>query len=307
MLAEAWIREELAALGLDQVEAFLALCEELHFGRTAQRLHVSQPRISRLVASLEGEIGGMLFERTSRRVALTPLGVQLRDRLAPAHAELTAALAATRTAARSPAGLLRLGFAATTAGPALDRLVVAFERAHPDCSVSLQEVTLADSYGPLQSGEIDVLACWLVLDDPDLTLGPEIARYPRVLAVAADHPLALEQSVSVEVLADYPVPNWDYHGLADRVRQAMVPSHTPSGLPVRVHPAAVRTVGETASLIARGQVVAPTVTMQHFPNDQIVLIPIRDMPSVPLGLIWRSLHENERIRALAKVARSLPP
>jgi len=294
-------------LGLDQVEAFLVLCEELHFGRTAERLRVSQPRVSRLVAGLEGEIGGMLFERTSRRVVLTPLGVQLRDRLAPAHAELTAALAAARTAARSPAGLLRLGFAATTAGPALDRLVAAFERAHPDCSVSLQEVALADSYGPLQSGQIDVLTCWLVLDDPSLTLGPEIARYPRVLAVAADHPLAREQSVSVEVLADYPVPNWDYHGLAERVRKAMVPSQTPSGRPVQVHPTPVRTVGETTSLIARGHVVAPTVAMQHFPNDQIALIPVRDMPPVPLGLIWRTCHENARIRALANIARNLAP
>lgn len=295
----------MAALDLDQIEAFLMLCEELHFGRTAERLHVSQPRVSRLVAGLEGEIGGTLFARTSRRVALTPLGTQLRDRLAPAHEQLTAVLAEARTAARSPAGLLRLGFAATTAGPALDQLVVAFERAHPDCTVSLQEVPLADSYGPLQSGEIDVLVCWLVLDDPSLTLGPEIARYPRVLAVAADHPLAQEQSVSVEVLADYPVPNWDYHGLADRVRRAMVPSQTPSGLPVRVYPAAVRTVGEVASLIARRQVVVPTVAMQHFPSDQIVLIPIRDMPPVPLGLIWCTLHENARIHALAEVARSL--
>jgi DNA-binding transcriptional LysR family regulator len=290
-------------LDLAQVEAFLVLCEELHFGHTAERLHVSQPRVSRLVADLEDEIGGVLFERTSRRVALTPLGTRLRDRLAPAHEQLSAALAAARTAARSPAGLLRIGFAATTAGPALDRLVVAFERASPGCGVSLQEVALADSYGPLQSGEIDVLMCWLVLDDHSLTLGPEIARYQRVLAVAADHPLAREQSVSVEVLADYPVPNWEYHGLADRVRRAMVPSQTPSGLPVRVHPTAVRTVGEVASLIARGQVVVPTVAMQHFPSDQIVLIPIRDMPPVPLGLIWCTCHENERIRALAKVAR----
>ena len=51
----------------------------------------------------------------------------------------------------------------------------------------------------------------------------------------------------------------------------------------------------------------PTVTTQHFPNDQIVVIPIRDMPPVPLGLIWRTRHEKARIRALAKIARSLPP
>jgi DNA-binding transcriptional LysR family regulator len=294
-------------LDLAQIEAFLVLCEETHFGRTAERLYVSQPRVSRLIAGLESEIGAALFERTSRRVTLTPLGAQLRDRVAPAYEQLTAALAAARTAARSPAGPLRLGFAATTAGPALDRLVVALERAHPEWSVSLREVALADAYGPLRSGEIDVLMCWLVLDDPSLTLGPEIALYPRVLAVAADHPLAKEQSVSVEVLGDYPVPNWDYHGLADRVRRAMVPSRTPSGRAVQVHPTPVRTIGEVTSLVARGQVVVPTVAMQHFPSEQIVVIPIRDMPPVPLGLIWPTRHENARIRALTEVARSLTP
>jgi DNA-binding transcriptional LysR family regulator len=301
--------EEVAALDLAHIEAFLVLCEELHFGRTAERLHVSQPRVSRLVASLESEIGGALFERTSRRVALTPLGVQLRDELAPAYERLTAAAAMARTAARSPAGLLRLGFAATTAGPALDQLVVAFERAQPDCTVSLHEVPLVDSITPLRSGEIDVLVCWLVVDDPGLTLGPKIAEYPRVLAVAADHPLAGEHSVSVEVLADYPVPSWEFRGLAYRVQQAMVPAQTPSGRPVRAHPTAVRTVSEAASLIARGQVVLPTVTsmLHRFGNDQIVLVPIRDLPPVPLGLIWCTSHENARICALARVARSLTP
>jgi DNA-binding transcriptional LysR family regulator len=296
-------------LDLAQIDAFLILCEELHFGRTAQRLHVSQPRISRLVATLETEIGGALFERTSRRVAVTPLGAQLRDQLAPAYRQLTAALESTRAAARSPAGHLRLGFAATTAVPALDQLVVAFERAQPDCTLSLHEVDLADSMAPLQSGDIDVIVCWLVLDDPSLTLGPKIAEYAQVLAVAADHPLAGQDSVSVEVLADHPVPNFDYRGLADHIRRAMVPALTPSERPVRVHPTPVRTIGEVASLIARGHVVLPTPTsMQHrFGNDQIVLVPIHDLPSVPLGLIWITSHENARVRALAQAARSLTP
>jgi DNA-binding transcriptional LysR family regulator len=294
-------------LDVAQIQAFLVLCEELHFGRTAERLHVTQPRVSRLVASLERDVGGALFERTSRRVALTPLGGQLRDDVVPAYERLTAALAGARRAARSPAGQLRLGFAATTAVPAVDELVVAFERAHADCTLSLHEVPLFDSMGPLRSGEIDVMVCWLVLDDPAFTLGPTIAEYPRVLAVADDHPLAGEESVSVEVLADYPVPTWDFRSSADRIRQAMVPAQTPSGRPVRTHPTAVRTVGEVASLIARGQVVLPTPTsMQHrFGHDRIVLVPISDLPPVPLGLLWCTSHENARIRALAQVAQSL--
>ena len=284
-----------------QVEAFLALCEELHFGRTAQRLHVSQPRVSRLISSLESEIGAVLVERTSRRVALTPLGVRLREDLGPAYAGLTAALSNARTAARSP-GLLRLGFTATTAGPAVDRLVTAFEQTRPDCTLALTEVALADSYTPLRTGEIDVLVCWLVLDDPGLTVGPAIASYDRMLAVAEDHPLAGEESVPVEVLADYPVPNWDFDGLAVQVLRAMVPSRTPSGRPVLVHPTPVRTPTEAVSLVARKQAVLPTVSMQRFDNHPIVLVPIRDLPPVPLGLVWWTANENARIRALVEVA-----
>jgi DNA-binding transcriptional LysR family regulator len=296
-------------LDLAQVDAFLVLGDELHFGRTAERLHVSQPRVSRLVASREREIGSALFERTSRRVALTPLGVRLRDELAPAYEQLTAAVAGACTAARSPAGLLRVGFTSTTAGPALDQLILAFERAQPDCTVSLHELELVDSITPLRSGEVDVLVCWHVIDHSCLTLGPMIAEYPRVLAVAADHPLAGEPSVSVEVLGDYSVPSWGFKDSADRVRQAMVPPQTPSGRPIRAHPTAVRTVGEAASLIARTQVALPTVTSMrhHFGNHRIVLVPIRDMPPVPLGLVWCTAHENARIRALAQAARALTP
>jgi hypothetical protein len=89
----------------------------------------------------------------------------------------------------------------------------------------------------------------------------------------------------------------------------MVSPQTPSGRPIRAHPTVVRTVGEAASLIARTQVALPTVTsMRHrFGNHRIVLVPIRDMPPVPLGLVCCTAHENARIRALAQAARALTP
>jgi len=106
-------------MDLDQVQAFLTLSEELHFGRTADRMYRSQPRISRMIASLETEIGAALFERTSRRVSLTPLGAQLEARLRPAYTELLAARDAARRAARDAAGQLRVAFTSTTEGPGL--------------------------------------------------------------------------------------------------------------------------------------------------------------------------------------------
>src|SRR5512132_1935602 len=106
-----------------QAEAFLAVAEELHFGRAAERLHVSQPRVSRVIAALEREVGGVLFERTSRRVRLTPLGSRLRAGWQLGFAQIRAALDDARAAARQPAGVLRIGFTSTTGGDALTDLV----------------------------------------------------------------------------------------------------------------------------------------------------------------------------------------
>src|SRR5438874_2574790 len=94
-----------------EIEVFLMLAEELHFGRTAERLRLPQPRVSRLVAALERRAGGALFERTSRRVRLTPLGQQLASQLRPAYAQLTAALDDARADRRHlpAAGPLRTG------------------------------------------------------------------------------------------------------------------------------------------------------------------------------------------------------
>ncbi|HZC70634.1 MAG TPA: LysR family transcriptional regulator [Jatrophihabitans sp.] len=291
---------------LADVEAFLVLAEELHFGRTAARTYVSPARVSQRIHDMEREIGGTLFERTSRRVTLTPLGDRLRAELAPAYEQLTAALATARTAARSPAGLLRLAFTSTTAGPPLDQLVVAFERAQPECTVSLHEVQIFDPLSGLRAGQVDVLVNWLVVDEPDLTVGPVIAEDARMLAVAVDHELASEPDVSVEVLADFPVPNWTL--APGSFRKAIVPERTPSGRQVLVHPTPVQTFAEGMSLVARGQAIHPTMaSMISRLGDQIVLIPIRDMPPVPLGLIWCAAHENARIRSLAAVARDIVP
>jgi len=122
-----------------EIEVFLVLAEELHFGRTAERLHLSQPRVSRLVAILERRVGGTLFERTSRRVRLTPLGEQVRGQLGSGYARLTAAIDDARIAAGGITGVLRIGFTVTTVCEALTRLVDAFETRYRDCQVTMLE------------------------------------------------------------------------------------------------------------------------------------------------------------------------
>src|SRR6266699_2834762 len=115
-----------------EIEVFLVLAEELHFGRTAERLRMPQPRVSQLVRALERRVGGALFERTSRRVALTPLGASLVEDLSEAHALLRAAIQRASDSARTVSGRLRVGFYSAVIGSMLTGSLRTFERTHPD-------------------------------------------------------------------------------------------------------------------------------------------------------------------------------
>lgn len=290
---------------LRDLRIFLALADELHFGRTAERLGISQPRVSQAVRVLEARVGARLFERTSRRVRLTPAGQELRRTAGPACQALDKALADVSDMAAGTAGPLRIGITSVTGGPALNQLVEIFQARHPDCEVSFHEVQMYDPYAELRRGDIDVLVNWLVISEPDLTAGPAITYRDRVLAVATDHPLAARASVRLEDLGDEQVaaPPPSYPAA---LTDAIWPPGTPSGRPIRrAQPAS--SLGEIFALVARGQLVHPTMSGLMFWRADIVLVPIEDLPPMPLGLLWRTAGENTKIRALAQTARSIAP
>lgn len=289
---------------LRELRIFLELGDELHFGRTADRLGISQPGVSEAIRILESRLGVKLFYRTSRRVRLTPAGEDLRRSVLPALAALDQALAETSKLSRAVRGLLRIGFILTTEGPALSQLITQFQARYPACEVRPQEVETFDAYRALRSGDIDVLCNWLAVDEPDLTAGTAFAYYPRALAVSITHRLARQPTVSVEDLADeevaLPPPT-----VPPAVYDLIVPLCTPSGRPIR-RTQPVQTINEIMSLVARGRIVHPTSSaVPIFGRDDIVLIPMDDLPPLPLGLVWRTSHENPRIRALDQTARTM--
>lgn len=293
-------------MNLVAIQVFLTLASELHFGRTAEQLALSQPRVSRIIRALEDEVGGALFERTSRRVRLTPLGVRLRDALSTPYTDLQTAFRDARDTARGVNGVLRVGALSTTTGPALTGLIDAFEKRHRKCRLVLSEVDVLDPYRALRANEIDVLVSWLAVDEKDLVTGPAIALLPRVAVVAADHPLSKQASLSIEDIADYgvlrvaaPFPR--------ALHDAFHPPFTPSVRPIR-RTYLVRTAAEGVQAVALGRVVHLTVDGPAiFRRPDIVQIPIRDLPPLPLGPIWCRAHENQRIRAFAKAAGQPPP
>jgi DNA-binding transcriptional LysR family regulator len=289
---------------LRELRIFLVLADELHFGRTAERLGISQPGVSEAVRVLESRLGVKVFDRTSRRVRLTPAGEALQRSLVPALAATDRALAQTSELSGAVRGLLRAGFVLTTEGPALSRLIAAFQARYPACEVRLQEVETFDAYRPLRRGDIDVLCNWLAVDEPDLTAGTAFAYYQRALAVAATHRLARQQAVSIEDLADEEVALLP-PSTPPAVYDLLVPPRTPSGRPIR-RTQPVQTINEILSLVARGRIVHPTSpTVPIFNRDDVALIPIDDLPPLPLGLVWCASRENPRIRALNEVASSM--
>ncbi len=289
---------------LRELRIFLTLADVLHFGQTAQRLGISQPGVSEAVRLLESRLGIKLFDRTSRRVRLTPAGEALRRDLGPALAAVERALADTSEMSRAVRGLLRVGFVLTTEGPPLSRLIAAFHDRYPGCEVRLQEVRTFDAYRALRRGDIDALCNWLAVDAPDLTVGTAFAHYQRALAVASSHRLAGKSAVSVEELADEEMA-LPPETTPSAVYDLLVPPRTPSGRAIRrTHP--VQTINEILALVARGRIVHPTSSdVPIFDRDDIVLIPIHDLPPIPLGLVWPTSRENARIRALDATARSL--
>ena len=291
-------------VGLRELRIFLVLAGELHFGRTAERLGISQPGVSEAIRVLESRLGVKVFDRTSRRVRLTPAGEELKRTLAPALAALDQALAGTSQLSRAVRGLLRVGFVLTTEGPALSRLIAAFHARYPGCEVRLQEVDTFDAYRALRRGDIDVLCNWLAVDQPDLTAGAVFAYYQRALAVAPSHSLAAKPAVCVEDLASEGVALLPPTTPA-AVYDLLIPPRTPSGRPIR-RTQPVQTINEILSLAARGRIVHPTSSaVPIFDRSDVALIPIRDLPPLPLWLVWCASRENPRIRALNQIARAM--
>ncbi len=174
---------------LRQLYAFRVVAEELHFGRAAARLGISQPPLSQQIQRLEAQLGCRLFDRDTRRVELTPSGVALRDLAEAQLGQLAAGLERVREIATGEAGRLIVGFTPTTALAILPRVVRAFRRRHANVGVELYELLPDAMLDALRTGHIDVA----LMRDPAAAAGIDAVplfteRYVAILPTG--HPLA---------------------------------------------------------------------------------------------------------------------
>jgi DNA-binding transcriptional LysR family regulator len=293
---------------LRELRVFLTLAEELHFGRTAERLQLTPSRVSQSLRGLENKLGAQLVHRTSRRVQLTPFGERFLRDAGPPYEQLTDVLERSNAAARSLEGTLRLGlFSGPAGGPHLVEIIQAFEALHPESKVEVVQMSWDDPLGPLREGDIEVMASWVPLEQPDLVVGPTLIRQPRVLALARGHPLAERDVIDVEELAKHRVPRFD--SWPKELREAVVPVRTPRGRPI---PGTQIRVGERALFdlpvrIARGEMVFPTVASAkpYMGERDLVFVPIRGLPPLRSALVWRRPARDPKLREFSRVAREV--
>ncbi|MGH1573249.1 LysR family transcriptional regulator [Methylobacterium sp. P31] len=187
-----------------QLRCFAAVAEELHFGRAAARLNMTQPPLSRQIQVLERILDVQLLERTSRSVRLTAAGrsflpeAQRILRLAETAAHLTRQVAAGR------AGVLKLGFTAASAYDFLPRLVIAFRRALPDVTLALREMVSKDQIEELLAGCIDAALVRPPVTHPELIAIRALAE-PLKVALPADNPLAARDELTPRDLGREPL------------------------------------------------------------------------------------------------------
>ncbi len=292
-----------------EIEVFLALADELHFGRTAERLYLSQARVSQTVRALESRVGGRLFERTSRQVSLTPLGERLRDDLRPGHDQILRAFASARDSTRGVSGVLRLGvISMLVGGPHLTEIMQRFEAEHPLCTVSVNDSPTISCLDQLRDGALDVGAVYLPLTRPELTIGPVLARQDRALLVPEDHPLARRGHADAEDLGDLVMCR--YPGLPDEHIDAMVPPRTPSGRPTkRIVLDTVHGVVTLLSAVARGVICHPTTAgfSDAFHHPGVTQVPLHGLAPLESALVWNTSRETAVTRAFVKCATEILP
>ncbi|WP_434655211.1 LysR family transcriptional regulator [Chromobacterium violaceum] len=209
---------------LRHLRYFLAVAEELHFTRAAERLHIGQPPLSQQIQALEAELGAPLFRRHQRKVELTAAGQQLLPRARQILADSAAAAAAVRRAADGETGELRIGFTSSLPlTPILHHSLQHYRQAYPEVRLTLSEMFTAGQFDALERRQLDLSFVRFNGPTPSPLIRVEELHRDRLLAVVPSaHPLAERKTLPLKLLAGEPLigyPRESGSGLSDVVRQ----------------------------------------------------------------------------------------
>ncbi|MFB6625458.1 LysR family transcriptional regulator [Streptomyces sp. NPDC056374] len=271
---------------------FVAVAEELHFGRAATRLHMSQPPLSRAIKQLEAELGALLFTRSPAGVSLTPVGAVLLDE---ARALLDQAdHVRARVSAAAGLAALTVGILGDSTDPGATRLAAAYRRTHPAVDIRIRDTDLTDPTCGLRAGLVDVALTRAPFDETALTV-VELRADPVGVVLRADDPLADRGRLRLTDLGDrrwfqFPDgtdPLWQAYWNGGERREGPV----------------VRVVHECLQAVLwNGTVgVAP---LGHDLPAELAVVPLIDMPPSRVVAVWNEGDSNPLIRSFIEMARA---
>lgn len=284
-------------LEVRELRYFVAVAEELHFGRAAERLGMAQPPLSRAIGNLERRLGVQLLRRTTREVSLTPAGASL---LADARIALDAVAAAEQRArnAGRPAPALRVAFKADFDAGLLPVILEAFDRDPAARPVELIMGGRGDQVRALRTGAADVAILPTPFDETGLDWEPLLTE-PRLLAVAATDALAGRSALRLADLAGKVLPDgWPAERGDQPVSAAASP---PKPIPGFSGPL---DLAQIFNLVALGRVVwfVPQSIVRRCPRPDVAYRDLVDLPPTTLTVAWPRVARDQAVAAFVRTA-----
>ncbi len=286
---------------LRDLRYFVAVAEELHFTRAAERLFISQPALSKQIRLLEEQLRGTLLERDRRSVRLTAAG----EALLPAARDLVAAWdtaqRAVADAAANAEAVLRLGFSTSIGRNLLPRIQSAFAQARPNWRLQLRHVDWDDPSGGLRDGSSDLAIVWLPVPGIEQLAQLVLAEEPRHVALPSDHPLSARSEIEFTALLDEPFLALPED--AGTLRDYWLATDYRNGAVARIG-AVVTNSEETfeALLAGLGVVLLSAGNARIYRRPGMTTIPVRGIPPSRLALLWRSDDHRDAIRDFVRAA-----
>ena len=288
---------------LRHLRYFIAVAEELHFSRAAERMHMAQPPLSAAIRQLERDLGVELFVRTTREVRLTDAG---RAFLAGARRTLADADRAAEDARRAAAGelgRLRIAFSWSTRFETLPALGRAFRASHPDVELLAQEMWNARMPPAFGNGSIDIALSLCPEIAAELELAPIRAERVVVLLPAA-HPLAGEEAISLSALADEEFVVFP-RDIAPRLHDAFMAIYRRAGFEPRVRNESFHTGWDLGVLAEiRAAAVAPETVAGGLPHGIVAVAVSEPTDSLETCLVWRADDRSPAVAAFVAAGRS---
>jgi DNA-binding transcriptional LysR family regulator len=290
---------------LNQLRCFVTVAEELHFGRAAARLNMTQPPLSRQIQVLEHIIDATLLERTSRSVRLTPAG---RSFLPEARRILKLAESASQVARRialGKTGSLKIGYTAAAAYGFLPELIAACRARLPEVDFSLKEMVSGDQLEALASGQIDAGLLRPPIARPEFATRRVVAE-PLLAAIPKKHPLANAATIAIKDFDDQPFVMYSPYE-SRYFHDLLVALFTRAD----VLPRYVQHVGQIHSILAMVRaglgvsIVPAAATNLKLADVRLRPLKLRTQTPVELFMVWRRDHENPLLPSLVEIAGEL--